>query len=125
MAQQQTTPKTISINVSISGNLKYKGVNAAGVRGAKENAFIAGINPGDVIEWKCKKNYFIIDFGSHSPFNKLRYIGTKNKPISATVKDLEEQEKCPYKYSVTVFNSKGVKTCSDDPVLIIPPERGG
>lgn len=120
MAKQE-----ISINVSILGRLTYKGVNAYGVPGPKINAFIAGIEPNEEVEWKCNKDFFIIDFGSHSPFKKLRYLGTKTKPICAEVKDLTEQEQGPYKYSVTVFNSKGEKTRYDDPVLIIPPEREG
>lgn len=120
MAKQE-----ISINVSILGSLNYKGVNAFGHNGPNKNAFIAGLNPQDEVEWKCNKDFFIIDFGSHSPFPKLRYLGSKKYPICATVRNLTELEQGPYKYSVTVFNSMGKKTRYDDPVLIIPPEREG
>jgi len=118
-------PKTIfiSINVGILGNLNYKGVNANGQLGSNFNASIAGANKEDTVVWECKKDYFSIDFGSRSPFKNLSYMGAKKHPIRATVKALTAQEEGPYKYSVTVFNSKGVKKYSDDPVLIIPPVR--
>ena len=118
--------RTISIKVNVWGNLIYKGVNAAGNSGEKENAAIAKVYPEDTVVWECNKDYYIIDFGSDSPFDRLRYIGTKNKPISATVKgqttkeESQEESLFIHKYSVTVFNSKGVKKYSDDPVLIVP-----
>jgi len=97
--------KTITFSVT-NGDFEY-------------SELVAGVNPGDKIEWICENGYdFAVHLSRYSPLNKGRFRGKKS--FSADVKN--DAERGIYKYFVAVYD--GEKIWTDDPVLIIPPVRG-